>query len=145
MDSEFFIFSRNRYICEYAICVRDHCLFISIDDKHKVQIGEPDCPVTAERGRRVPVRSDEAFTVADHDFTKFALIPSVVFIIDVPEEISNSWYHGKKKNIVHFDVYTKLLSRRNFYVYLVITANTRLGVHFITIIIIIIGFWHTRI
>ena len=82
---------------ECAICVRDHCLFISIDDKHKVQIGEADCPVaSAERGRRVPVRSDEAFTDANHDFTKFALIPSVVFIIiDVPEEISDSWYHGK--------------------------------------------------
>lgn len=84
-----------RYMCECAICVRDHCLFISIDDKHKVQICEPDCPVaSAERSRRVLVRSDEAFTVADYDFTKFALIPSVVFIIDFPEEISDSWYHG---------------------------------------------------
>ena len=81
---------------EYAILVRDHCLFVSIDDKHKVQIGEPDCLVaSAERGRRVPVQSDEVFRVADHDFTKFGLIPSVVFIIDVPDEISGSWYHGK--------------------------------------------------
>ena len=78
---------------EYAISVRDHCLFVSLDDKHKVSVGEPDCPVaSAERGRRVPVRSDEVFAVADHDFTKFGLIPSIVFIIDVPHEISDSWY-----------------------------------------------------
>ena len=49
----------------------------------------------AERGRRVPVREDEYFTVGDHDFTKFSLIPSVVFIIDIPEEISDSWFTGQ--------------------------------------------------
>ena len=82
---------------EYAIRVRDHCLFISIDDKHKVQIGETDFPVaTAEHGRRVPVQSDEVFRVANHDFIKIGLIPSVVFIINfIPDKISGSWYHGK--------------------------------------------------
>ncbi len=54
---------------EYAIRVRDHCLFVSLDDKHKVSVGEPDCPVASvERGRRVLVRSDEVFAVADHDW-----------------------------------------------------------------------------
>ena len=70
--------------------------FISIDDKHKIKIGEPNCPVaSAERGRRVPVRSDELFTVGDHDFTKFGIVPSVVFFINIPDEISDSWYCGK--------------------------------------------------
>lgn len=60
-------------------------------------MGEPDYPVAAvERGRRVPVRSDEVFAVVDHDFTKFSLIPSVIFVIDIPEDISDSLYHGKK-------------------------------------------------
>ena len=59
-------------------------------------MGEPDCPVAcAERGRRIPVQSDETFVVADHDFTKSGVIPSVIFRIDIPEEISGSWYHGK--------------------------------------------------
>ncbi len=80
---------------EYALLVRSHCIFASIDDKHKIKVGEPSCPVaSAERGRRVLVRSDERFVVSDHDFTKFGLIPSVIFIIDIPEEISESWYHG---------------------------------------------------
>ena len=32
--------------------------------------------------------------VGDHDFTNFRLIPSVTFVIDIPEEISGSWYSG---------------------------------------------------
>ena len=57
---------------EYALLVRNHCIFASIDDKHKIKVGEPSCPVaSAERGRRVLVRSDETFVVSDHDFTKF--------------------------------------------------------------------------
>lgn len=69
-------FCLYRYMREYAILVRDHSNFVSIDDKHKINIGEPGCPVaSAERGRRVPVRSDEVFAVSDHDFAKFGLIP----------------------------------------------------------------------
>jgi hypothetical protein len=33
--------------------------------------------------------------VGDHDFTKFGLIPSVSFIIDIPDDFSGSWYNGK--------------------------------------------------
>ncbi len=81
---------------EYAILVKDYCLFVSIDDKHKIKVGDPGCPVaSAERGRRVLVRSDENFLVGDHDFTKFGIIPSVIFIINVPEQITDSWYHGE--------------------------------------------------
>ena len=32
----------------------------------------------AERGRRVMVKVGSSFDVADHDFTKFSMIPSVV-------------------------------------------------------------------
>ena len=89
-------FVSYRYIREYAIDVRDYCGFVSLDDKHKISIGEPAYPVAAaERGRRVPVRQDEYMTVGDHDYTKFSLTPSVVFIIDVPEEISESWFSGR--------------------------------------------------
>ena len=85
-----------RYMREYAINIRDFCGFISIDDKHKIKIGEPGYPVAAaERGRRVLVREDEWFTVGDHDFTKFSIVPSVVFIINIPEVISDSWFSGK--------------------------------------------------
>ncbi len=77
-----------RYLREYSIKLHEHCLLVCVD--------EPDFPVaSAERGRRVPVRQDEFFLVGDHDFTKFGLIPSVIFVIDIPEEITDSWYRGK--------------------------------------------------
>ena len=49
---------------------------------------------SSERGRRVPVSYEEVFTAGDHDFTKFGLIPSVIFILDIPDTISDSWYAG---------------------------------------------------
>ena len=80
-----------RYMREYALILREVCSFVSLDDKHKIKVGEPNNPVAAaERAQRVIVRSDEFFTVGDHDFTRFSLIPSVVFILKIPEEISDS-------------------------------------------------------
>ena len=40
------------------------------------------------------VRSDEILAVGDHDFTKFSIVPSLIFAIDFPDEISESWYKG---------------------------------------------------
>lgn len=34
---------------------------------------------------------------SDHDFTKFGIIPSAALLIDIPEETSESWYHGEVK------------------------------------------------
>ena len=85
-----------KYMREYAVSIRDYCLFVSLDDKHRIKVGEPDYPVaSAERGRRVIVRSGTTFEVGDHDFTKYSIIPSVAFFIDVPENVSDSWYNGQ--------------------------------------------------
>jgi len=32
--------------------------------------------------------------VADHDFTRFSTIPSVVFEVNIPAAIAGSWYDG---------------------------------------------------
>ena len=66
-----------------------------IDDKHKVKIGEPKFPVAlAECGRRVPMAVNESLQADDHNFTKFGIIPSVTFLVDVPDNINGSWYTG---------------------------------------------------
>ena len=66
-----------------------------MDDKHCVKVREPNYPVAAtERGRRVLVRQNEMFQVGDHDFTKFSLIPSVSLSVDIPDDVSGSWYSG---------------------------------------------------
>lgn len=85
-----------RYLREYALKFRDGSMVICLDDKHRLKVGEPGFPVAAaERGRRVIVSLQEEFHVADHDFTRFSIIPSVIFSIDIPDSIEGSWYHGQ--------------------------------------------------
>ena len=76
--------------------MRQHAVFLSIDDTKRVKIGEPDLPVTsAERGRQVVVPVGSRLLAADHDFTKFSIIPSVILQTEIPEEFSGSWYNGQ--------------------------------------------------
>ena len=58
-----------------------------------VELGFP--VAAAERGRRVIVSLNEEFQVGDHDFTRFSIIPSVIFHIDIPDSIEGSWYDGQ--------------------------------------------------
>lgn len=84
-----------RYMREHAVSIRTHSMFFCLDDKHKVKVGEPLFPVaSAEHTRRVLTVSDESFEAGDHDFTKFGIIPSVAFMVHIPEEIDGSWYDG---------------------------------------------------
>jgi len=83
-------------VCEYAVLFRDYYMLISSDDKHCIKIGEPGFPVAAaECGKRVIVSMEKEFSIGDHDFTKFSLIPSASFIIDIPDTIDGSWYDGE--------------------------------------------------
>ena len=67
-----------------------------IDDKHHLKVGEPGFLVAAaERGRRVLVRAGTTLEVGDHDFTKFSIVPSVVLVADIPDNIQESWYRGQ--------------------------------------------------
>ncbi len=84
-----------RYQRELAVKFREFSTFFCMDDKHRLKVGEPNYPVAAaERGRRVLVRKNEVFAVADHDFTRFSLIPSVILSNDIPCDVSESWYTG---------------------------------------------------
>ena len=85
-----------RYEKEMAIKFRSHATLVSLDDKHKVSIGEPGYPVASvERGKKVLVGIDQTFAVGDHDFTRCSLTPSVALVIDIPKSIEGSFYHGK--------------------------------------------------
>ena len=85
-----------RYEKEMAIKFRSHTAFVSMDDKHKVPVGEPGYPVACvERGKKVLCAVDKPVTVGDHVFTRCSLTPSVALIIDIPDSIENSFYLGK--------------------------------------------------
>ena len=67
-----------------------------MDDKHTCKVGEPGYPVAAvDRGKKVVVSTDSSFQVADHDFTKFSITPSVTLVIDIPDTIEGSFYRGQ--------------------------------------------------
>ena len=67
-----------------------------MDDKHRIKVGEPKYPVAAtDNGRRVIVGSNEEFEIADHNFTKFGIILSVAFVVDIPEDVKEPWYNGR--------------------------------------------------
>ena len=85
-----------RYQREYAVKMKDHCSFLCLDDKHRIKVGDPGIPVAAaERGRRVLTAAGSRFLVGDHDFTTFSIIPSVTLHLDIPDNISDSWYTGQ--------------------------------------------------
>uniref|UniRef100_U9THL9 Uncharacterized protein n=2 Tax=Rhizophagus irregularis TaxID=588596 RepID=U9THL9_RHIID len=85
-----------RYEKEFAVKFREITNMIFLDDKHRCKVGESGFPVAAiERGKKVVVSKDTTFTVADHDFTKTGIIPSVVMICDIPESINGDFYVGK--------------------------------------------------
>ena len=84
-----------RYMREYAVRCQRFSRFVSLDDKHKVKVGHPGSPVAAaERGRQALVHSSSSFQVGDHDFTNMSITPSVSFVVDIPENINESWYDG---------------------------------------------------
>ena len=85
-----------RYMREYAVKLRSVALFVCLDDKHRIKVGEPGFPLAAvERGREVIVSLNETFCVGDHDFSKFSLIPSVTLLVDIPVTMTGSWYRGQ--------------------------------------------------
>ena len=59
-----------RSLHEFAVMYWDIAYFISIDDRHRIKVGEPGFPVSAvEHGREVIVSKSETFVVGDHNFT----------------------------------------------------------------------------
>ena len=76
------------YQRELAVRFLSDAIFMCMDDKHRIKVGEPKYPVAAtDRGRCVLVGSGETCEVADHNFTKFGIIPSVTFVVDIPKDL----------------------------------------------------------
>jgi hypothetical protein len=85
-----------RYEKEFAVKFRNITNLVFLDDKHRCKVGEPGFPVAAvDRGKKVVVSKDSTFAVADHDFTKTGIIPSVTMICNIPESINGDFYTGK--------------------------------------------------
>lgn len=85
-----------KYLKHLAVLKRIHTDMLCGDDKHKVNVGEVGFPVgAAVKTRRVVVGEGEVLAKADHDFSRFNLIPSVTLKVDIPESVDESFYTGQ--------------------------------------------------
>ena len=86
-----------KYVYEFAVKYRNEVLLLSVDDKCIVPVGEPNCPIsTGVRGHNrslVPATGPQ-LQALDHDFHLHGIVPSVAFVIDIPERVSDTFYRG---------------------------------------------------
>ena len=102
-DDDHYCAALYKYAREMAVRFGEHCVFISTDDKNKIKVGEPDCPISAiTRGRQVLVGLNQVVKSADHDFASITLIPTVILVHDIPDEVDKSWCRG------HAHIYMKI-------------------------------------
>ena len=86
-----------KYLKQFSLQYKAVTDLVFLDDKHRCKVGEPGMPVAAvERGKQVIVSmTGKKFSVADHDFTKCGMIPSVALVCDIPSSIEESFYTGQ--------------------------------------------------
>ena len=83
-----------QYLREFAVRFHSYCLYVSVDDKANIPVGEPGCPLsTGVRGHnRSLVSLDGPRHLAlDHDFHIHGIVPSVTFVVDTPEKPTDSF------------------------------------------------------
>ena len=69
---------------------------VSVDDKAIVPVGEPDAPVsTGVRGHNKSLSSASGPYALDHDFHIQGIVPSVAFVVGIPESAKDSFFQGK--------------------------------------------------
>ena len=81
----------------YAVKYRDLVTFISIDDKSKIDFGEPEQVLsTGVRGKKSIVPEGSRLSALDHDVSsKGSITPSVCLNVKIPEDKDGSFYQGK--------------------------------------------------
>jgi len=86
-----------KYAKCFAIKYQLKLLMLSVDDKCIVPVGEPNCPVsTGVRGHNhslVPLEGPQ-LQALDHDFHLHGVVPSVTFVVDLPDDVSGSFFRG---------------------------------------------------
>jgi hypothetical protein len=126
-----------RYFKELAVILSGFYWLVFLNDKHHCKVGEPGFPVAAvDKGKSVLVSQEENFVVADHNFTKTGLIPSVTILCDIPSNIEGSFYHeqiniGLKDPIFESstpichttELYDILINSQQWHPYLLVYTN----------------------
>lgn len=85
-----------KYLHQYAVKFRENVTFLCIDDKAKVDFGEPGVAVaTGVRGKKSIVPVTSTLGALEHDMqSKGSLTPSVCPEVDIPD-VDSSFYRGE--------------------------------------------------
>ena len=87
-----------KYLKHFAVKFQEYCLMVCLDDKATVPVGEPGKPqATGVRGHNcslAPVHGS-ILSALDHDFHLAGVVPSVAFVLDIPDSPSDSFFNGK--------------------------------------------------
>ena len=98
-----------KYLNHFCVQYRDHTLLLSCDDKHNIQVGEPQHAVASlDRGKRVLGHEGIPILALDHDFTKAKVTPSVSLVIDIPASPPETSYRGKVYTHVKDSIFSPL-------------------------------------
>ena len=87
-----------QYLRAFAVQFRSYCQYISVDDKATIPIGDPGCPLsTGVRGHDCSLvsLSGPQLHALDHDFHVYGIVPSVAFVVDTPENPTDSIFSGQ--------------------------------------------------
>jgi hypothetical protein len=92
-----FGYYQYKLVKSFVIKYRDHCIFMCLDDKAIIPVGNPGIAVsTGVRGKTaslVPLESSTGIlTALDHDWHNSGLVPSVGLIVEIPESESDSFF-----------------------------------------------------
>jgi hypothetical protein len=85
------------YMKKYSVKYRTHSSFICMDDKAKIDFGEPGFALSSGvRGKKSIVPVSSVLGALDHDMnSKGSLVPSVVLHVDILESNSETFYRGQ--------------------------------------------------
>ena len=72
-----------------------YAILIYADDKHKVPIGESTAISIGIRNKLTLAPLDKEISVYNHDFNKLSLTPSVSLFVNIPDNITESFYQGQ--------------------------------------------------
>lgn len=93
-----YVSTQYQYLKDFAVRYRQRTIMVCLDDKAVVPVGEPGFPVSTgvRPHNRVLAPVDGAELVAgDHDYHISGLVPSVAFILEIPEDSRESFFQGQ--------------------------------------------------
>ncbi len=86
-----------RYLKDMTIKYRDNCVFVCVDDKALIPLGEPGTPLASTaRTKAAVVISNIPLMASDHDTnTKLKVTPSTALLCEIPESTGQSFCTGQ--------------------------------------------------